>query len=180
MRRPMPQLVEAFRVSPSCRSIRASSLAVAAAMAAALFGCTGKFGGTTGGAAGSTVLPPGAAGPINPGRVVAHRLNNVEYDNTVRDLLGVDLAPSTTYGFPDDAYVEGFDNNADALTAPPLLLEKLETATQAIVDAAMSTAGGNAAIRSRIMVCDPAKAGEAACATQILTAFASRAFRRPV
>ena len=145
---------------------------------AALAGCTGKIGPAGGG--GSGPLPPGAAGPINPGRVVAHRLNNVEYDNTVRDLLGVDLTPSTTYGFPDDAYVEGFDNNADALTAPPLLLEKLETATQAIVDAAMSTAGGNAAIRSRIMVCDPAKAGEAACATQILTAFASRAFRRPV
>src|SRR6185295_15523510 len=81
---------------------------------------------------------------------------------------------------PDDAYVEGFDNNADALTAPPLLLEKLETATQAIVTAALSTTAGNAAGRSRIMVCDPAQAGEAACATQILSTFASRAFRRPV
>ncbi|HEY7373835.1 MAG TPA: DUF1592 domain-containing protein [Polyangia bacterium] len=145
---------------------------------AALAGCTGKIGSAGGG--GSGPLPPGLAGPINPGRVVAHRLNNVEYDNTVRDLVGLDLAPSTTYGFPDDAYVEGFDNNADALTAPPLLLEKLETATQAIVDAVMSTAAGNAAVRGRIMVCDPAKAGESACATQILTAFASRAFRRPV
>jgi len=108
----------------------------AAAIAAALAGCTGKVGGGgggAGGAGGSTVLPPGVAGPINPGRVVAHRLNNVEYDNTVRDLVGVDLKPSSTYGFPDDAYVEGFDNNADALTAPPLLLEKLETATQASV-----------------------------------------------
>jgi len=126
------------------------------------------------------VVPPGLAGPINPGRVVAHRLNNVEYDNTVRDLVGVDLKPSSTYGFPDDAYVEGFDNNADALTAPPLLLEKLETATQAIVSAALSTAAGNAGVRSHIMVCDPAQAGEAACATQILSTFASRAFRRPV
>ena len=155
----------------------------AAAIAAALAGCTGKVGGGgggAGGAGGSTVLPPGVAGPINPGRVVAHRLNNVEYDNTVRDLVGVDLKPSSTYGFPDDAYVEGFDNNADALTAPPLLLEKLETATQAIVAAALSPAAGNAAVRARIMVCDPAQAGEAACATQILSTFASRAFRRPV
>ena len=123
---------------------------------------------------------PGVAGPINPGRVVAHRLNNIEYDNTVRDLVGVDLKPSSTYGFPDDAYVEGFDNNADALTAPPLLLEKLETATEAIVGAALSADAANAAARARIMVCDPAKAGEAACATQILSTFASRAFRRPV
>jgi len=154
-------------------------MAAAAAIAAALIGCTGKIG-DPGGGGGSTVLPPGLAGPINPGRVVAHRLNNVEYDNTVRDLIGVDMRPSGTYGFPDDAYVEGFDNNADALTVPPLLLEKLETATQAISAAALSTAAGNAAVRARIMICDPAKTGESACATQILSAFASRAFRRPV
>ena len=143
---------------------------------AAIAGCTGRVGPTSG-PGGSTVLPPGATGPINPGRVVAHRLNNIEYDNTIRDLLGVDSKPSSTYGFPDDAYVEGFDNNADALTAPPLLLEKLQTATEAIVTAALSP---GAAARARIMVCDPAKAGEAACATQILSSFASRAFRRPV
>src|SRR4029079_7964220 len=173
----MPPVDAALRGFPSCRRALA-----AAAIAAALAGCTGKVGGGggAGGFGGSTVLPPGATGPINPGRVVAHRLNNVVCDNTVRDLVGVDLKPSSTYGFPDDAYVEGFDNNADALTAPPLLLEKLETETQAIVTAALSTTAGNAAGRSRIMVCDPAQAGEAACATQILSTFASRAFRRPV
>jgi hypothetical protein len=181
----MAQLVESRRVFPSCRSGRDARPIVtvlAAAMAAALFGCTGKIGATTGGpgSAGSTVLPPGAVGPINPGRVVAHRLNNVEYDNTVRDLVGVDVKPSSTYGFPDDAYVEGFDNNADALTAPPLLLEKLETATEAIVGAALSTNVAGAPARSRIMVCDPTKIGDGPCATQILSTFASRAFRRPV
>jgi hypothetical protein len=160
---------------PSCRF---AGLLAAAAIAASIAGCTGQIGGT-GGAAGSGALPPGLAGPINPGRVVAHRLNNIEYDNTVRDLTGIDLAPSNKYGFPDDAYVEGFDNNADALTVPPLLLEKLETATQAIVTAALSPTAGNAA-RAKIMICDPANAGESACATEILTAFASRAFRRPV
>jgi hypothetical protein len=180
----MPQLVETLRGFPSCRpaprAARAGRRVVAAAaIAAALIGCTGQISGH-GSGGGSTVLPPGLAGPINPGRVVAHRLNNVEYDNTVRDLVGIDLKPSSTYGFPDDAYVEGFDNNADALTAPPLLLEKLQTATEAIVSAALSTSAGNAAVRSRIMVCDPAKTGESACAGQILATFASRAFRRPV
>src|SRR4029079_19650520 len=169
----MPPVDAALRGFPSCRRALA-----AAAIAAALAGCTGKVGGGggAGGFGGSTVLPPGATGPINPGRVVAHRLNNVVCDNTVRDLLGVDLKPSSTYGFPDDAYVEGFDNNADALTAPPLLLEKLQTATEALVGAALSSSTAGA----RIMVCDPAKTGEAACATQILSAFATRAFRRPV
>ena len=175
-----PEIPPARPGFPSCRrtiggarrALAAAAIA-AAALALSVTGCTGKIGEPGGSGGGSTVLPPGLAGPINPGRVVAHRLNNVEYDNTVRDLVGVDLKPSGTYGFPDDAYVEGFDNNADALTVPPLLLEKLETATQAIVTAALSTSAGNAAARARIMICDPAKAGEAA------SAFASRAFRRP-
>ena len=101
-----------------------------------LVGCTGRIEVDLGAAPATpvmTVTPPGSQAPINPGRVVAHRLNNVEYDNTMRDLVGVDLSPSNTYGFPDDAYIDGFDNNADALTVPPLLLEKLETATEAIV-----------------------------------------------
>ena len=28
--------------------------------------------------------------PKDPGRVTAHRLNRLEYNNTIRDLLGVD------------------------------------------------------------------------------------------
>jgi hypothetical protein len=148
---------------------------------AALGGCTGHIGAPGGGETGGTgSLPPGAAGPINPGFVVARRLNNVEYDNTVRDLIGIDSRPSSAFGFPDDPYIEGFDNNADALTAPPLLLEKLQAATESIVNAAVDTATANAGVRGRIFVCDPAKTSEAACATQILTTFASRAFRRPV
>src|SRR4029078_7851759 len=136
----MPPVDAALRGFPSCRRALA-----AAAIAAALAGCTGKVGGGggAGGTGGSTGLPPGATRPITPGRVVAHRLNNVEYDNTVRDLVGVDLKPSSTYGFPDDAYAHGFDNNSEPVHAHTLLLEKLETATQAIVTAALSTTAGN-------------------------------------
>jgi hypothetical protein len=117
--------------------------------------------------------------PINPGRVTAHRLNKVEYDNTIRDLVGADLKPSATFGFPDDTYIEGFDNNADALSASPLLLEQYEAAATAVVAAALDATPANAAVRGRIVTCDPTKAGEGPCATQILTAFASRAWRRP-
>src|SRR4051812_25843050 len=40
--------------------------------------------------------PGGKSG--DPGRVVAHRLNRVEYDNTVRDLFfGLDLRPSAAF-----------------------------------------------------------------------------------
>jgi Protein of unknown function (DUF1592)/Protein of unknown function (DUF1588)/Protein of unknown function (DUF1595)/Protein of unknown function (DUF1587)/Protein of unknown function (DUF1585) len=131
------------------------------------------------GGAGSPDLP-GPSGPINPGRVVAHRLNRVEYDNTIRDLIGVDLKPSSQFGFPDDNYVEGFDNNALSLSASPLLLEKYQMAVDAIVARVLDVAPANAALRSRVLSCDPQQAGAMPCATQILSTFATRAFRRPV
>jgi hypothetical protein len=141
-------------------------------------------GGAGTGAAPSGSVPSGApqgsGGPINPGRVVAHRLNRVEYDNTIRDLFDVDLHASSQFGFPDDNYVEGFDNNAQSLSASPLLLEKYVSAAEAIVTQALDSAPANAVRRARIMTCDPAKLGAMPCAVQILSAFATRAFRRPV
>jgi hypothetical protein len=159
-----------------------------------LWACEGAIGSAGGssavGGAGSSSLPgqtpatgaapQGASGPINPGRVVAHRLNRVEYDNTIRDLVGVDLKPSSQFGFPDDNYVEGFDNNAQSLNASPLLLEKYQAAVDAIVARMLDPAPANMPLRSRVVSCDPLKAGAMPCATQILTGFATRAFRRPV
>lgn len=55
-------------------------------------------------------------------RVMARRLNRVEYNNTVRDLLGVDIRPADDFPQDDSAY--GFDNIAQALSVSPLLMEK--------------------------------------------------------
>jgi len=55
-------------------------------------------------------------------RVMARRLNRVEYNNTVRDLLGVDVRPADDFPQDDSAY--GFDNIAQALSVSPLLMEK--------------------------------------------------------
>lgn len=60
----------------------------------------------------------------DPGRVTMRRLNNVEYDNVLRDLLGIDFSPSTLIGFPSDGVGNGFDNQGDVLTLSPLQLEK--------------------------------------------------------
>jgi hypothetical protein len=48
------------------------------------------------------VHPPdaGSTAPIDPGRVTLHRLTRRECNNTVRDLLGVDLRPAD--GFASD------------------------------------------------------------------------------
>ncbi len=74
------------------------------------------------------------AGP-NPGRVTARRLNRTEYDNTVRDLLGVTLQPAAD--FPQDDAGYGFDNNGDVLSLSPVLMEKYLTAAQKVARAAV-------------------------------------------
>ncbi len=65
------------------------------------------------------------------GRVTARRLNRAEYNNTIRDLLGVNIEPADN--FPADVAAFGFDNISDALTLSPELLEKyLGAAEQSI------------------------------------------------
>ncbi len=67
----------------------------------------------------------------DPGRVVVRRLSNAEYNNTIRDLTGVDLRP--THDFPaDGAAGEGFTNAGDALVMSPTLLTKYLKAAKEI------------------------------------------------
>ena len=60
--------------------------------------------------------------PVNPGRVTLRRLNRSEYNNTVRDLFGVDYRPAAD--FPNDEVGYGFDNISDVLSLSPILMEK--------------------------------------------------------
>ena len=72
------------------------------------------------------------------GAVTLRRLNRREYHNTVRDLLGVDLAVSDL--FPaDGSGGEGFDTNGATLFVPPLMLEKYLEAAQQILNRAIIT-----------------------------------------
>ena len=63
-------------------------------------------------------------------RMTVRRLNRAEYDNTIRDLFGVDVKPARV--FPEDDSAHGFDNVGSALTVSPLLLEKYLNAAQFI------------------------------------------------
>ncbi|MEY4640179.1 MAG: hypothetical protein RLZZ227_173 [Pseudomonadota bacterium] len=58
----------------------------------------------------------------NPGTKPAARLNRTEYRNAVRDLLAFDAA-ALVRTLPADTSAAGFDNNADALSMSPTLLE---------------------------------------------------------
>jgi hypothetical protein len=109
--------------------------------------------------------------PKDPGRVLIHRLSRLEYNNTVRDLLGVTNNPADR--FPSDGGGGGgFDNNADTLFVPPILLEKyLEVAGEIL----------KAAPTNYIFVTKPRLlVSKRTAARQNIQAFATRAFRRPV
>ena len=75
------------------------------------------------------------ARPPDPGRVLARRLNRVEYANTIRDLLGVRFR--TGEEFPADDSVLGFDNIGEVLTVSPLLMEKYVYAAERIASLAI-------------------------------------------
>lgn len=107
--------------------------------------------------------------PKNPGNVLLHRLNRREYNNTVRDLFGVSIAPADK--FPaDSGGGGGFDNNADTLFLPPILMERYLQAAGEVLDAAPV---------ERIFLAKPGKGKtQPEAAQQIFTLIASRAYRR--
>jgi hypothetical protein len=102
----------------------------ALALTALAAGCVGQIGDPSGGAA-NNGLPED-----DPGRVTMHRLNKVEYNNTVRDLLGTKLTPADD--FPADDISYGFDNISDVLTTSPLHVELYERSAELLIEEAMS------------------------------------------
>jgi len=75
------------------------------------------------------------AAPVHVGRVAPRRLNRSEYNNTVRDLLGVNFLPADDFPPDDSGY--GFDNNGDVLSLSPLLMEKYLKAAEKVARTAV-------------------------------------------
>jgi hypothetical protein len=69
------------------------------------------------------------------GRVVLRRLNRLEYENTLHDLLSIDV-PLQHY-LPEDASTNGFDNVAAGLRLSMLHMEQYLEAADAAISAAM-------------------------------------------
>jgi hypothetical protein len=111
----------------------------------------------------------------DPGCVTLRRLNRTEYNNTIRDLVGVDVQPAED--FPADDVGYGFDNIGDVLSLSPLLFEKYLAAAEKIVAKAMATPTA----RKRIFIAQPSdKSKVDECARKILENFARHAYRRPL
>ena len=73
----------------------------------------------------------------DPGHLTAHRLNRTEYNNTIRDLLGVHFEPAADFPADDSGF--GFDNIGDALSVSPTLMEKYLAAAKKIATEAIPT-----------------------------------------
>ena len=77
----------------------------------------------------------------DPGPVMVRRLSNAEYNNSIRDLTGVDMRP--TREFPvDPANTAGFDNSGESLTMSPALLNKYLQAAREVSDHMVLTPDG--------------------------------------
>src|SRR5450432_1968113 len=77
----------------------------------------------------------------DPGPVLVRRLSNAEYNNTIRDLTGVDMRP--TREFPvDPANTAGFDNSGESLSMSPALLNKYLQAAREVGDRMVLTPDG--------------------------------------
>lgn len=125
----------------------------------------------------------------DPGRVTIRRLNRAEYNNTIRELTGVEFQPADNFPADDSGY--GFDNIGDVLSLSPALMEKYLLAAEKIVKdlvpgdraaAGATTAAGapTEVIYWRALVAPQTDAPKPERVTQIITNFATRAFRRPL
>ncbi len=112
-----------------------------------------------------------ACAPEPPPATPTRLLTRQEYDNTVRDLLGDTSRPAAK--FPPEPRVLGFENNAGAHRANPLLVSAYLDAAEALAARAMEER------RDVLVPCDPAVVGEAACGAEFLDRLLTRAFRRP-
>jgi hypothetical protein len=139
-------------------------------------GCEGVIGGAGVGGPGQAqqefiCLDPSG---IFLGTSPVRRLTNVEYENTVRDLLGGQMPPLPEQ--PSDAVLEGsFENDAISLGPSDVRIARYETAA---VDLG-AHAAVSSEVRARIMPCDPS-GNASACGRDFVESFGRRAFRRPL
>jgi hypothetical protein len=149
-------------------------------------GCTAHISQPDGGAdaAGAPGLTPGGGGTTAtlPGdtpldcsqprveRTPLHRITREQYDNSIRDLLGVSGRPSLGLG-ADEKLAAFFSNSVSPVSR--LSVEQYrdvaeEVATQAVTERLEALVGCSAAEQ------------DAACALRFVEGFGRRAFRRPL
>jgi hypothetical protein len=142
-------------------------------------------GGGAGGAMSNPVMAPpsdvgtsplapdrstAACKDVSPGPAPVRRLTRVEFDNTVKDLVGQDMHLAAD--FPPEEVHAGFDNDAVTRSVSDLLAEGYQAAAEKISKAVLGQLG-------TILPC--ATGGdEAACLDQFFDGLGKRIWRRPL
>ncbi len=107
-----------------------------------------------------------------PGAAESRLLTRLQYDNTVRELLGADLVVPER-SFPGENLLLGFGNNADAHRASLLLAERHLAAAEDLAAAAVARGV------DQLLPCEAGDRSEA-CVQTFISQFGYRAYRRPV
>jgi hypothetical protein len=149
------------------RSIALASLLVAGVATGACIGSIGD-GSPNGDGDGNGTAKSSLCAVDTPIR----RLTRFEYNNTVRDLVGDTTAPAS--GFPPEEEVQGFNNQAGALTVSSVLAERYMKAAEGVAERAVTD------MQALLPDCDPASEGNDVCAQQFIETFGKRAYRRPL
>lgn len=114
----------------------------------------------------------------NPGYEPVRRLTHIEFSNTLRDLLGLDL--NLVADFPIDlSGTSGFENSANTLFLQPILMERYLSAVDKAVEAAVPLDSKPSADSPVFVAWPSGKITEREAARKIVDRFMLRAFRRP-
>jgi len=116
-------------------------------------------------------LNSGQRGPRKPGEL--RRLTLSQYNNTVRNLLGDFTRPADQ--FPPEDFLNGFTNQVEGQSVPPLLAEAYTIAAEKLASNAFRRGDSQ-----NLIPCKPASASDRACRDQFIRRFGLRAFRRPL
>ena len=136
----------------------------------------GSSGNGSGSGSGGPSAMPGPDGTIDSaGPYALRRLTVLEYRNTVRDLLGVNVSDTDSRGVAADQVLRGGFGTGAAIVSSVDSRQFLDVsdkvATAAVADMAKLMPTGCAA---------PAPAAEADCAGKLIERLGLRAFRRPL
>jgi hypothetical protein len=118
---------------------------------------------------GGGMMPPAMMFDPLPGHTPLRRLTRTQYDNTVRDLLGVAGDPAGDFGVDEED--SGFASN-DRAPLTDLQLEKYAQAADTIASNAVANL-------ANLLQCAPGTADDA-CADTFIQGFGKRALRRPL
>ena len=122
---------------------------------------------------------PGACAG-EPGPAPLRRLTRFEYNNVVRDLFEDDTLPANA--LPSEVLGNGFGNDAEEQSVSGLLAEQYSVVAEDVAERATATPQKLAALASCAadVGADTSASDEDACARELVTRLATRAYRRPV